>query len=160
MYGVVHSSALALCTPGLDHNPILGPTLSAIERWPDYTKSAIWLVTGADFPCSHPKLITRDGKVKFHPKSVNCDETYFNGKYLIYHTKVKSSAVFIHDSSLIPPFPLLFFGGDISMKKDAEQETIAVDDWIVFQASQDTAELVKVHMQHILYSQVLVMRLG
>lgn len=63
---------------------------------------------------------------------------------MIYHTKVKSSAVFIHDSSLIPPFPLLFFGGDISMKRDADQETIAVDDWIIFQASQHIAELVKV----------------
>jgi ATP-dependent RNA helicase DHX36 len=94
--------------------------------------------------CSAPKLFTKDGKVKFHPKSVNCDETDFNGKYLIYHTKVKSSSVFIHDSSLIPPFPLLFFGGDISMKTDAEQDTIAVDDWIVFQASQRIAGLVKV----------------
>lgn len=93
---------------------------------------------------SHPKLFTRDGKVKFHPKSVNCDETYFDGKYMIYHTKVKSSAVFIHDSSLIPPFPLLFFGGDISMKRDEDQDTIAVDDWIIFQASQHIAELVKV----------------
>lgn len=63
---------------------------------------------------------------------------------MIYHTKVKSSAVFIHDASLIPPFPLLFFGGDISLKRDMDQEVIAVDDWIVFQASQHVAELVKV----------------
>ena len=63
---------------------------------------------------------------------------------MIYHTKVKSSAVFVHDSSLIPPFPLLFFGGDISVKRDGDQEVIAVDDWIVFQASRSIAKLVKV----------------
>lgn len=97
------------------------------------------------FPhCSYPKLYTNDGKVKFHPKSVNSDENYFDGKYMIYHTKVKSTAVFVHDASLIPPFPLLFFGGEISVRRDQEQETIAVDDWIVFQASQHIAELVKV----------------
>lgn len=93
---------------------------------------------------SFPKLFTRDGKVKFHPKSVNCDETEFDSKYMIYHTRVKSSAVFIHDSSLIPPFPLLFFGGDITVRRDTDQDTIAVDDWIVFQASRHIAELVKV----------------
>ena len=63
---------------------------------------------------------------------------------MIYHTRVKSSAVFVHDSSMIPPFPLLFFGGDISVQRDKDQETIAVDSWIVFQASQKIAELVKV----------------
>lgn len=63
---------------------------------------------------------------------------------MIYHTKVKSTAVFVHDSTMIPPFPLLFFGGDISVQRDRDQETIAVDDWIIFQASQKIAELVKV----------------
>ena len=63
---------------------------------------------------------------------------------MIYHTKVKSSAVFVHDASLISPLPLLFFGGDIAVGKDGSQDTIAVDDWIVFQASPQIAELVKV----------------
>ena len=63
---------------------------------------------------------------------------------MIYHTKVKSSAVFLHDASLIPPFPLLFFGGDISVTRDRDQEVITVDNWIIFQASRQIAELVKV----------------
>ena len=63
---------------------------------------------------------------------------------MIYHTKVKSSAVFLHDASLIPPFPLLFFGGNIAVGKDGPQDTITVDGWIVFQASPQIAELVKV----------------
>ncbi len=81
--------------------------------------------------------------MKFHPKSVNCKETDFSSKYMIYHTRVKSSAVFIHDSSLIPPFPLLFFGGDITVK----DKIISVDNWIDFKASHRVAELVKVKFE-------------
>ena len=75
---------------------------------------------------------------------MNTDETHFVDKFLIYHTKVKSSQIFIHDASMIPPFPLLFFGGDISVQRDEGQETIAVDQWIVFQAPTHIAQLVKV----------------
>ena len=94
--------------------------------------------------CRPPKLYTKSGKVKFHPKSVNSEETAFENKFMIYYTMVKSSAVFIHDCSMIPPYPLLFFGGDISMLEDEGQEVIAVDHWIKFQAPRKIAELVKV----------------
>ena len=94
---------------------------------------------------SFPKLYTKkDGKVSCHPKSVNSDEREFDSSYMVYHTKVKSSSVFIHDSSTIPPLPLLFFGGNISVKRDEDQEVISVDDWIVFQAAQRTGGLVQV----------------
>ena len=63
---------------------------------------------------------------------------------MVYYTMVKSSAVFIHDCSMIPPYPLLFFGGDISMLEDEGQEVIAVDQWIKFQAPRKIAKLVKV----------------
>ena len=42
-------------------------------------------------------LCTKNGKVKFHPKSVNSNETTFENKFMIYYTMVKSSAIFIHD---------------------------------------------------------------
>jgi ATP-dependent RNA helicase DHX36 len=73
---------------------------------------------------------------------------------MIYYTMVKSSAVFIHDCSMIPPYPLLFFGGDISMLEDEGQEVIAVDHWIKFQAPRKIAELVKVSV----YRQVGLIR--
>lgn len=95
--------------------------------------------------CRPPKLVTKDSRVSFHPKSVNAYETHFVNKFIIYHTKVKSSQIYIHDASMIPPFPLLFFGGDISVQRDEGQETIAVDQWIVFQAPTRIAELVKVY---------------
>ena len=89
-------------------------------------------------------MYTKNARVKFHPKSVNSDETSFENKFMIYYTMVKSSSVFIHDCSMIPPYPLLFFGGDISVKEDEGQEIIAVDNWIKFQAPKKIAELVKV----------------
>lgn len=57
---------------------------------------------------------------------------------------MKSTAVFLHDASMIPPFPLLFFGGNISVERDGDQQIIAVDKWIKFQASHHIAKLVKV----------------
>ena len=36
------------------------------------------------------KLYTQqDGKVKFHPKSVNSEQGNFKSQFLIYHTKVE-----------------------------------------------------------------------
>ena len=52
--------------------------------------------------------------------------------------------MFLHDASMIPPFPLLFFGGNISVERDGDQQIIAVDKWIKFQASHHIAKLVKV----------------
>ncbi len=57
---------------------------------------------------------------------------------------MKSSAIFLHDTTVISPFPLLFFGGDISVTRDGDQENIAVDDWIKFQAPAHLAQMVKV----------------
>lgn len=37
----------------------------------------------------------------------------------------------------------MFFGGDISIQKDKDQEIIAVDEWIVFQSPERIAHLVK-----------------
>ena len=102
-----------------------------------------------------PKLFDQDTKVKFHPKSVNSDETSFDNKFVIYHTKVKSTAVFLHDTSMIPPFPLLFFGGTISVERDGDQQIIAVDKWIKFQAPHRIAMLVKVQIENKSISSVL-----
>ena len=45
-------------------------------------------------PLKPPRVYTQeDGKVEFHPKSVNCKESRFTGKFLVYNTKIKSSNV-------------------------------------------------------------------
>uniref|UniRef100_A0A4W4FLM5 RNA helicase n=1 Tax=Electrophorus electricus TaxID=8005 RepID=A0A4W4FLM5_ELEEL len=96
--------------------------------------------------CHHRpvKVYTKaDGKVCIHPKSVNAEETQFHYTWLIYHLKMRTSSIFLYDCTEVSPFSLLFFGGDISIQKDQEQETIAVDEWIVFQSPARIAHLVK-----------------
>ncbi|XP_037630844.1 ATP-dependent DNA/RNA helicase DHX36 [Sebastes umbrosus] len=84
-----------------------------------------------------------DGKVCIHPKSVNAEETQFNYTWLIYHLKMRTSSIFLYDCTEVSPFSLLFFGGDITIQKDEDQETIAVDEWIVFRSPARIAHLVK-----------------
>ncbi|XP_068568251.1 ATP-dependent DNA/RNA helicase DHX36 [Cebidichthys violaceus] len=84
-----------------------------------------------------------DGKVCIHPKSVNAEETEFNYTWLIYHLKMRTSSIFLYDCTEVSPFSLLFFGGDITIQKDEDQETIAVDQWIVFRSPARIAHLVK-----------------
>ncbi|XP_017280214.1 ATP-dependent DNA/RNA helicase DHX36 [Kryptolebias marmoratus] len=84
-----------------------------------------------------------DGKVCIHPKSVNAEENDFNYTWLIYHLKMRTSSIFLYDCTEVSPFSLLFFGGDITIQKDEGQETIAVDQWIVFRSPARIAHLVK-----------------
>ncbi|KAK1168498.1 ATP-dependent DNA/RNA helicase DHX36 [Acipenser oxyrinchus oxyrinchus] len=90
------------------------------------------------------KVYTKpDGKVSIHPKSVNAEEAEFHYSWLIYHLKMKTSSIFLYDCTEVTPYSLLFFGGDISIQKDQDQDTIAVDEWIVFQSPARIAHLVK-----------------
>uniref|UniRef100_A0AAA9S1G7 ATP-dependent DNA/RNA helicase DHX36 n=2 Tax=Bos TaxID=9903 RepID=A0AAA9S1G7_BOVIN len=90
------------------------------------------------------KVYTKtDGVVAIHPKSVNVEQTEFNYNWLIYHLKMRTSSIYLYDCTEVSPYCLLFFGGDISIQKDNDQETIAVDEWIIFQSPARIAHLVK-----------------
>ncbi|KAJ1088168.1 hypothetical protein NDU88_001327 [Pleurodeles waltl] len=90
------------------------------------------------------KVYTKsDGKVCIHPKSVNSEESEFHYTWLVYHLKMRTTSIYLYDCTEVSPYSLLFFGGDISIQKDQDQDTIAVDDWIVFQSPAKTAHLVK-----------------
>ncbi|XP_006868024.1 PREDICTED: probable ATP-dependent RNA helicase DHX36 isoform X3 [Chrysochloris asiatica] len=90
------------------------------------------------------KVYTKtDGLVSIHPKSVNVEQTDFHYKWLIYHLRMRTSSIYLYDCTEVSPYCLLFFGGDISIQKDNDQETIAVDEWIVFQSPARIAHLVK-----------------
>lgn len=52
--------------------------------------------------------------------------------------------MFLYDSTMIAPFPLLFFGGEISVFVEEGYETVAVDDFIKFKSPTRIANLVKV----------------
>ncbi|KAK6966184.1 ATP-dependent RNA helicase DHX36, partial [Biomphalaria glabrata] len=90
------------------------------------------------------KMMVKDRSLVMpHPKSVNSRKTYFDSVWMVYHCKLKTKKVYIHDCTMVSPYPLLFFGGDIKIIKNDGQEMISVDDWIQFRASASVAQLVK-----------------
>jgi len=84
-----------------------------------------------------------ESRVVAHPKSVNSDQPYFESKWLVFYYKLKTTKVYVHDSTMVSPYPLLFFGGNIKILQEQGQEVVSVDDWVIFKASASTAQLVK-----------------
>jgi hypothetical protein len=74
---------------------------------------------------------TRSEEVYLHPTSVNHNVKTFSSKWLVYHEKVKTSKVYLRDSTMISIFPLLLFGGDIRL--DYERGEVVLDDWMRFE---------------------------
>ena len=52
---------------------------------------------------------------------------------LVYHEKVKSSRVYLRDSSLVSAYPVLLFGGSIDVQH--QEQLVSVDDWLKFKVS-------------------------
>ncbi|XP_063953335.1 ATP-dependent RNA helicase dhx29-like [Lytechinus pictus] len=82
---------------------------------------------------------TTKGPVTVHPSSVN-RQLGTNG-WMLFSERVKLSKVYIRESSLITPYPLLLFGGEIAVHH--REGFISIDDWIKFQASAKTAVIFK-----------------
>uniref|UniRef100_A0A8B9JY29 RNA helicase n=1 Tax=Astyanax mexicanus TaxID=7994 RepID=A0A8B9JY29_ASTMX len=73
---------------------------------------------------------TAQGKAQVHPSSINRNlQTH---GWLLYQEKVKYSKVYLRDTMLISPFPILLFGGEIDVQHRDRLTT--VDGWIHFQA--------------------------
>ncbi|KAM3599823.1 uncharacterized protein V6R79_012165 [Siganus canaliculatus] len=73
---------------------------------------------------------TPQGKAQVHPSSVNRN-LQIHG-WLLFQEKVKYTKIYLRDTTLIPPFPILLFGGDIDIQH--RERLITVDNWILFQA--------------------------
>ncbi|XP_012944942.1 ATP-dependent DNA/RNA helicase DHX36 [Aplysia californica] len=84
-----------------------------------------------------------DSRVAVHPKSVNSEESFFESKWMVFYYKLKTTKVYIHDCTMVSPYPLLFFGGEIKILRDQGTELVSVDDWVIFKASASTAQVVK-----------------
>ena len=61
-----------------------------------------------------------------------------------YPNSIYLLQLYLYDSTMIAPFPLLFFGGDISVFMEEGYETVAVDEFIKFKSPTRIANLVKV----------------
>ena len=85
-----------------------------------------------------------DGNVCIHPRSINEKESEFESPFLLYHLKLKSTSIYLHDTTMVYPLPLLFFGRGVDVCMEGGLETIAVDKSIRFKCQESTANLVKV----------------
>ncbi|XP_008100991.2 ATP-dependent RNA helicase DHX29 [Anolis carolinensis] len=82
---------------------------------------------------------TAQGKAQVHPSSVNRDlQTY---GWLLYQEKVRYAKVYLKETTLISPFPILLFGGDIEVLH--RERLLSVDGWIHFQAPVKIAVIFK-----------------
>lgn len=90
-----------------------------------------------------------DGRVCIHPRSINEKETEFESPLLLYHLKLKSTSIYLHDTTMVYPLPLLFFGQGVDFFIEDGVETIAVDKSLHFKCKERTANLVKVSVSQI-----------
>jgi len=97
------------------------------------------------------KLTKSSVSTKFEPeahlamKSVNEALPEFDCPWLVYYSRMKNNNyVNIHDSTMISPYTLLFFGGKLSVGTFESQCGISVDDnsWIKFYCSRTHADLI------------------
>ena len=76
-------------------------------------------VLGISFSSNHPSE-----RVKIHPASVNKTHGDFESLWLAYHQKVKTSQVFVRDSTMVYPYGLLLFGGELELHHDTGVITV------------------------------------
>ncbi|XP_025918518.1 ATP-dependent RNA helicase DHX29 isoform X4 [Apteryx rowi] len=82
---------------------------------------------------------TAQGKAQVHPSSVNRDLQIYG--WLLYQEKVRYAKVYLRETTLISPFPILLFGGDIEVQH--RERLLSVDGWIHFQAPVKIAVIFK-----------------
>lgn len=103
-----------------------------------------------------PKILQGDGvEVFVHPGSLTHSSVKYlleggqgsgqgqrfgRGKdaFIVYHKKVASDRVYLHDCTLVPAAAILLFGGDlhISRVRKASFETVTIGSWIHFKMSE------------------------
>ena len=84
-----------------------------------------------------------DGKVEPHPASVNARVNSFPRPWLVYGEKVKTTAIYVRDSTNVSDYALLMFGGNLIVSKN-EQGVEMLGGYLQFQASKKTLHLVQV----------------
>ncbi|XP_020535656.1 DExH-box ATP-dependent RNA helicase DExH1 isoform X2 [Jatropha curcas] len=88
-------------------------------------------------------LYTKEvGKVDIHPASVNAGVHLFPLPYMVYSKKVKTTGIYIRDSTNISDYALLLFGGNLIPSKDGEGIEM-LGGYLHFSASRSVLELIQ-----------------
>lgn len=83
------------------------------------------------------------GKVDIHPASVNAGVHLFPLPYLVYSEKVKTTSIYIRDSTNISEYALLLFGGTLKPSKTGEDITM-LGGYLHFSAPKSVIQLIQV----------------
>ncbi|CAI5462407.1 unnamed protein product [Closterium sp. Yama58-4] len=84
-----------------------------------------------------------DGRVEMHPSSVNAFCPSFSRPWLVYNEKVKTSDIFLRDSTMVSDFALLMFGGNLEPAPAGRTGFDMLGGYLHFSASAQTANLVQ-----------------
>lgn len=79
--------------------------------------------------------------VEFHPGSVNAMEKYFDSHYFVFHKKMKTSKVYLYDTTMVDPLALIFFGDNIVKGIEDDIEFISVDG-MQFRCKNEIADII------------------
>lgn len=89
-------------------------------------------------------LYTKEvGKVDIHPASVNAGVHHFPLPYMVYSEKVKTSSIYIRDSTNISDYALLMFGGNLLPTKTGDGIQM-LGGYLHFSASNTVIDLIRV----------------
>lgn len=88
------------------------------------------------------RIRSKEGERLFlHPESINFSEGDYNTRWIAYFAKVKTSRLFIRDSTMVSPYAILLFGGEIGI--DHKKGQMSVDNWVIFKAPARVAVLAR-----------------
>jgi len=91
---------------------------------------------------SDEQLVKKHSRVFLHPSSINFENNSFNSSWMVYSDLVHTSKPFVRDLTVVAPYGLLLFGGDLEVRH--EDGVIVVGKGLLrFKAAPRIAVLVK-----------------
>lgn len=112
----------------------------------DLPDSTYYEVAGGTVANEHEarkiKLRSKTGERLFlHPGSVNFHECNYESRWLAYNAKIKTTKMYVRDSTMVSPYAILLFGGEIAVQHKKGQ--MSVDGWVIFKAPARVAVLAR-----------------
>lgn len=104
---------------------------------------------------SKSSVYVPDERIFIHPSSINFQASRYASPWLIFNELIKTSKVFVRETSMIAPYALLLFGGKIDIQHD--KGLVVLDNWIRFQAVPLIAVLIKTirsELDHLLQKKI------
>ena len=114
-------------------------------------------------------FVVRDGsKVFIHPSSVNAKrvrEAAAVGReaLALYHRKVETTRVYLHDTTFVSSLSLLLFGTHVRIAREhggvaSKSTTVVVDGWVGFKMREESSVLLKVLKKKV--DEVLLLKIA